>query len=79
MNSRGGQRSSEATREINSPSRKIEKLIRELEQANVQLERERNKAKGAQAKIADGKRRAEKLLAAVQAKVAARPRRAHAL
>ena len=64
---------------MESPSRKTGKLTRELEQANVQLERERKKAKGAQAKIADGKRRAEKLLAAVQAKVAARPRRAHAL
>ena len=79
MNSQGGQRSSEATREISSSSRKTEKLTRELEQADVQLERERKKAKRAHSKIADGKRRAEKLLAAVQAEVSARPRRAHAL
>ena len=37
----------------------------------MQLERERKKAKGAQAKIADGKRRAEKPQTAVRAEVPA--------
>ena len=67
MNSRGGNQSSEATKVINGLSQKVQKLTVQLEQAQVQIEREQKKAKGAQAKVADGL----KVMAALQAEAAA--------
>jgi len=67
MNNRGGQQSSEATKVINDLSRQIAKLTTGLEQAHVQIEREKKKSKVADAKVALGK----KLLTTLQAEVAA--------
>ena len=52
--SRGGQQSSEATKIINDLSRQIAKLATGLEQAHVQLERERKRSKVAEVKVALG-------------------------